>query len=133
MGGQPSLTRSGPKSLRIVWERRRESGESGECGENGDFGGSAKLELRLIDAQGLDPMVKGRGWNFEFGCRARRSSDPASALGQRGLDDLPFTSERGRGGGYLRSSSNWLRGQPGLVDGEDIVGRQNDGTLDHVL
>jgi len=39
-----------------------EFGGSGECGEFGEIGRtSAKLELRLIDAQRFDAMVK-RGW-----------------------------------------------------------------------
>jgi hypothetical protein len=39
-----------------------EFGRSGECGEFGEIGRmSAKLELRLIDTQRFDAMVK-RGW-----------------------------------------------------------------------
>ena len=43
---------------------RGEFGRSGESGEYGEYGGdrtSAKLELRFVDAQHFDAILK-RGW-----------------------------------------------------------------------
>jgi hypothetical protein len=50
--------------------RRLLTGEFGRCGECGEFGGSggisAKLELRLVDTQRLDAMVKRGWWNAKL-------------------------------------------------------------------
>jgi hypothetical protein len=44
-----------------------EFGRSGECGEfEGSGGSSAKLELRLVDTQSLDAMVKRGRWNAKL-------------------------------------------------------------------
>jgi hypothetical protein len=51
--------------------RHGEFGRSGEYGEFGEVGGvggmSAKLELRLVDTQCFDAMVKRGWWNAKSG------------------------------------------------------------------
>jgi hypothetical protein len=50
----------------------------------------AKLELRLVDAQSSDAMVKRGWWNTEPRRGSRRASDTAPGRSESRFDELPF-------------------------------------------
>src|SRR5262249_52819321 len=99
---------------------------------------SAELEVCFVDFQGLDPVVESRRWNSKLSCRSGRSRDPASALGQRRLDNLPLTAP-------LKLTTNRRRrfnlsrrprcffGKPHFVKRKNFARAQNYGSLDYVL
>src|SRR4051812_8012851 len=75
-----------------------------DLGERDKAGGaSAKLELRLVDLQCPDSMVKRGCGNSELRRRSRRTADSAPALGERRNDGLALTTGEPLNRGRRRS------------------------------
>jgi hypothetical protein len=53
---------------------------------------STKFELRFIDTQRLNAVVKRGRWNSELRSGARRPGDTAATFGESSFDDLPFVA-----------------------------------------